>query len=278
MEPTAGEAIVGGKPATARAGGVGFVPQFDVVYQDLTVRAHLLLYARLRGARREVIRGLVQHVAEMVDLDGDAFDQPARNLSGGMRRRLSLGLALVGNPGVLFCDEPTTGLDPDARRGVWAIIERAKKGRSVILTTHSMEESDTLCTRVAVVAASRLQVVGTPLHLKTHFGSGFKLSVNLVDAANAGSLLVFLREHCDMVESEESYGATRSFRVAPRGGSVAGLFEALDRHVRRLGVTDFALAQPSLEDAFLNIVAATDTEGKGSREGEAGVDVPSGSM
>jgi len=90
----------------------------------------------------------------------------AKDLSGGMRRRLSLGIALCGDPRVVFLDEPTTGLDVDTRQSVWQMIMRAKKARSVILTTHSMEEADALCERIGIMADGELQCVGSQLHLK----------------------------------------------------------------------------------------------------------------
>lgn len=118
---------------------LGMCPQFDTVWSDLTVGEHLLFYARLKGAKGLEERAVVQQMAHRVQLDGDAFNMPASSLSGGMRRRLSLAIALIGNPPVLFLDEPSTGLDPETRRQIWDIVQREKDiGRAIVITTHSM--------------------------------------------------------------------------------------------------------------------------------------------
>ena len=112
-------------------------PQFDTVWDDLTVREHLSFYARLKGVQERAIRAAVQQTAQKVDLDGDAFNMLATSLSGGMRRRLSLAIALIGAPKIVFLDEPTTGLDPETRRQIWNIIQSEKAmGRCMVVTTH----------------------------------------------------------------------------------------------------------------------------------------------
>ena len=98
-----------------------------------------------------------------------------------MRRRLSLAISLLGNPSVIFLDEPTTGLDPETRRFVWSLIEREKKDKCIVLTTHSMEEADALCGRIAIMAHGRLRCIGTNLHLKNRFGDGYKIDLVLCD-------------------------------------------------------------------------------------------------
>lgn len=212
-----------------------FYSQFDVVWDDLSVQEHLLFYARLKGVPKDFERTLVQHIAEMTELDGgqtqnttthqnkhgdkkrvekhsdrslrlmilclcyffclvclfivnpDPFLKNASTLSGGMKRRLSLGISLIGNPKIWLLDEPSTGLSPETRREIWKIIETRKRrsrhlkgvGKSIVITTHSMEEADTLCDRIAILAAGGLQCVGSSSHLKQRFGEGFKLTLHL---------------------------------------------------------------------------------------------------
>jgi ABC-type multidrug transport system ATPase subunit len=100
--------------------------------------------------------------------------------SGGMRRRLSVAIALLGDPLVVYLDEPTTGMDPISRRHVWDIIEASKEGRAIVLTTHSMEEADILGDRVAIMARGRVRAIGSTLRLKQRFGSGYQLSVSVL--------------------------------------------------------------------------------------------------
>ena len=116
----------------------------------------------------------------MVTLDGDSFGKHASTLSGGTRRRLSIAVSLIGNPRVWLLDEPSTGLSAEARREVWDIVAQQKAfGRCIIITTHSMAEADTLCSRIGIVCNGQLQAIGSQAHLKTKFGDGFKLTLNL---------------------------------------------------------------------------------------------------
>ena len=118
-----------------------------------------------------------------VGLDGDGFYTKAGQLSGGMRRRLSIAMSIVGDPPIVVMDEPTTGLDPDNRQQVWKIIHRLKSpSRLLIITTHSMEEAETLSTRIAIMARGELRCLGSPQHLKAKFGKGFILTVNSLAA------------------------------------------------------------------------------------------------
>lgn len=100
-------------------------------------------------------------------------------LSGGMKRRLSLAIALVGKPKLILLDEPTSGLDPETRRAIWDIINLQRQDKSLILTTHNMEEADVLCSRIAILSKGKLLCIGTQLHLKNKFGKGYSLSITV---------------------------------------------------------------------------------------------------
>ena len=142
------------------------------------MREHLMLYARIRGASSREINGWIQEAAELVKLDGDAFERCASGLSGGMKRRLSIALALVGMPRVILMDEPTTGIDPENRHQIWKIIDEIRRDKSttLIFTTHLMEEADNLADRIGILAEGNLQCIGTQIHLKRKFGEGFRIS------------------------------------------------------------------------------------------------------
>uniref|UniRef100_A0A3Q3N5I1 ATPase AAA-type core domain-containing protein n=1 Tax=Labrus bergylta TaxID=56723 RepID=A0A3Q3N5I1_9LABR len=142
---------------------MGYCPQFDAINDLLTGREHLEFYAILRGVpEKEVCEwgirklGLVKYV-----------DKSAGSYSGGNMRKLSTAIALIGGPPVVFLDEPTTGMDPKARRALWnAILSIIKEGRSVVLTSHSMEECEALCTRMAIMVNGRFRCLGSVQHLK----------------------------------------------------------------------------------------------------------------
>ena len=151
MSAKSGEAWIGGHNIVSELHEVykliGVCPQFDIFWDNLTIEDHLLFYLRLKGCDTEREREKVRDIAFEVDLL-DHLYKPARSLSGGMKRRLSLAISLVGNPKVVFLDEPTTGLDPVNREAFWGIIEKVKRDKAIILTTHLMQEADYLSDRI----------------------------------------------------------------------------------------------------------------------------------
>ena len=184
--PSSGVALISGHSVSVSLSSVytllGVCPQADRVWDDLTIRQHLVFYARLKGVSRASERALVQRTAEMVGLSGDVFNKAASTLSGGTKRRLSIAISLIGNPSVWLLDEPTTGLSVESKREVWDIISKQKAaGRCVVLTSHSMEETDTLADRLGIMAGGVMQAIGTPSELKGRYGLGFRLTMHMTD-------------------------------------------------------------------------------------------------
>ncbi|KAJ1561309.1 hypothetical protein HK405_004291, partial [Cladochytrium tenue] len=156
---------------------IGICPQFDILWEDLTVEEHLYFYARLKGVNKSQENLAVSRSLAQVSLSRLSH-RLSRSLSGGEKRRLSIAIALVGNPAVVFLDEPTTGLDPEVRRLIWDIVQQAKEGKTIVLTTHSMEEAEALCQRIGIMAKGTLRCLANPLRLKEVYGSGFRLYFN----------------------------------------------------------------------------------------------------
>lgn len=129
---------------------IGLCPQFDIHWPEMTVYEHLLFYCRLKGTKPKYEDRFVRKAMNEVQLTKQR-DVQSKNLSLGMRRRLSIAISLVADPKIVFLDEPTTGLDPETRREVWNILTECKKRHSIVLTTHSMEEADVLCERIAII-------------------------------------------------------------------------------------------------------------------------------
>lgn len=138
---------------------IGLCPQFDIHWPEMTVEEHLLFYARLKGIKPKYENKLVARAMREVKLEKQKEVQ-SRNLSLGMRRRLSIAISLVAEPKIVFLDEPTTGLDPETRREVWNILTECKKRHSIVLTTHSMEEADVLCQRIAIINLGIMRCIG----------------------------------------------------------------------------------------------------------------------
>ena len=234
---------------------LGNCAQFDVVWGNQSVQRHLEFFARLKGLPRTEIKTL----ADAVGLgSNEVYARAAGKLSGGMRRRLSIGMALIGSPSVVILDEPTTGLDPSTRSSIWSLISSfASKERSVIITTHMMIEADTLCNRIAIVAGGRLKVVGNQQHLKSKFGDGYILQLNLVHSSTEHQ-----ERAMNFVQKYLHADATLGIRQAktlhvnlPRNIKLEQVFRALysEKRTSEGGINQFLLSQSSLEDVFVSL-------------------------
>ncbi|CAG8542836.1 5920_t:CDS:10, partial [Ambispora gerdemannii] len=250
--PTAGTAYIAGYDIRTDMAKVyteiGVCPQHDLLWSDLTIEEHLLFYARLRGVDPKKERQAVEHALEQVELT-ELKTRLTKNLSGGEKRRLSIAIALTGDSKVLFLDEPTTGLDPDVRRTIWRIVSKAKKNKSIILTTHSMEEADALCDRIGIVSAGQLRCLGSPLYLKTTYGSGFKLHIN---SSRLNSAFYQIEKYITppfTIINKFATSATYQFNAAR--GVISTLFKVLEARKIEWGIVDYSINQSTLEDVFL---------------------------
>lgn len=135
------------------------------------------LFARLKGIPSKTVNRNIDDMLKFVSLSSEKKSKVS-SFSGGMKRRLSLAIAAIGNPKIIFLDEPTTGLDPKVRQQVWTLIERLKKNKSIILTTHSMMEADILSDRIAILVKGKMKCIGTSIYLKENYGSGYRIAIN----------------------------------------------------------------------------------------------------
>jgi len=169
MPPTSGSATVNGHDIVKEADGVrrsiGVIPQAMTSDLELSVNENLLIFAKLYGVPRDKRKKLIASLLEAVELTQWA-DKQVKNLSGGMRRRVEIARGLVHEPRIFFLDEPTTGLDPQSRRQLWELIAKFQaEGRTIVLTTHYMEEAERLCDRVAIVDHGKIIALGSPRDL-----------------------------------------------------------------------------------------------------------------
>lgn len=292
LPPTGGDALVYNESITA-AGGLdrirsvmGVCPQFDVLWDELTGFEHLLIYGRVKGLSRKSVLQQSADLLESVKLTS-AASQCTMQYSGGMKRRLSVAIALLGDPLIVYLDEPTTGMDPISRRHVWDAIENAKQGRAIVLTTHSMEEADILGDNVAIMARGRLRAFGSSLRLKQRFGSGYELSVAVAGTKSASSVNLSSmegRERIDAVvkyfeeelgtgQPEEGSGAYVVFRVPKdKERMLSAFLNKLEYKKQELGITDVQISLTSLEEVFLSIAKKAELEAAAA-EGRATLDV-----
>lgn len=161
---------------------IGYCPQFDAIIGELTGEEMLALMAGLRGVPQEISQKLINRLVSLVDLT-ECCKRPCSTYSGGNKRKLSTAMALVGQPPLVFLDEPTSGVDPVSRRKVWeAVRDATANGQSVVLTSHSMDECENLCSKVVIMAKGNLRCVGTTQHLKAKFGQGYTVQIKVKSA------------------------------------------------------------------------------------------------
>ena len=182
LVPTAGCAYIRGVSVLERfpraAQHLGVVTQNNALWDLLTVEDHLYLFCRLRGVAEDVVEATVVATIDQLELTPHRY-KLASQLSGGMKRKLCVAAALIGDPQVVLLDEPSAGLDPKSRRNLWDVVLRTMAQRSVVLTTHSMEEAEALCNRIGIMVRGQLHALGTKQHIKRKFGQGYELVVRL---------------------------------------------------------------------------------------------------
>ncbi|EJW71947.1 hypothetical protein WUBG_17146, partial [Wuchereria bancrofti] len=155
---------------------IGVCPQYNILFDKLTVIEQLKFYGALKGIPSDRLNDEVDRTVEDLGFTASK-NKLCSHLSGGMKRKLCIGIALIGGSKLIILDEPTADVDAHARRSIWDILIRNKKDRTIILSTHHMDEADLLADRIAIISKGQLQVAGSPLFLKKKFGNGLYLNV-----------------------------------------------------------------------------------------------------
>lgn len=233
----------------------GYCPQFGGLIETMTGREHLWMFSRLRGIKESHIPEMVASLLTSLNLNEHA-DRPAGTYSGGNKRKLSTAIALTGDPDVIFLDEPTTGMDPGARRHLWSVVSRAvQAGRSIILTSHSMEECEALATNLAIMKDGQFKCIGPAQKLRTKFGEGFMLTMRCGKSSGMGptELKKFTFEVFVNAIVVEEHDRTLSLQI-PSGPTWTEMFTFLQRAVDSFDLEDHSLSQPSLESVFIRLV------------------------
>jgi len=250
LHPDDGSASVMGHdlaqaPDQVRA-SIAMTGQFASLDEDLTGRENLILLARLWGFRGRAARDRADQLLATFDL-ADAATKQVKDYSGGMRRRLDIAASLIVTPGVLFLDEPTTGLDPVARKSVWGMIRQlAGSGVTILLTTQYMDEADQLAARIAVIDHGRKIAEGTPRELKVATGSGF-LHVAVADPARLDEAARLLEAKLGGSVQRNPEGGTLAIVAKTPHDANAALGALIDSGIE---LADFSMGSPSLEEVF----------------------------
>lgn len=158
---------------------LGYCPQFDALLGDLSGRETIRIFGMIRGLTPEAIEAVTKTLSEAFGFKKH-IDKPVKAYSGGNKRKLSTAVSLIGNPSIVFLDEPTSGMDPASRRNLWNVVcEVRDSGKSIVLTSHSMEECEALCTRLAIMVNGEFKCLGSTQHLKNKFSRGLILKMKL---------------------------------------------------------------------------------------------------
>jgi len=254
LRPDGGHAEVGGYDVVRQPHEVrrliGLTGQYAAVDADLTGTQNLILIARLLGFDRAGARVRAAELLERFGL-ADAAGRPAKTYSGGMRRRLDLAASLVGRPALLYLDEPTTGLDPHSRNGLWDVVRGlVDDGVTVLLTTQYLEEADRLADRISVVSSGRVVAEGTPEELKSRLG-GDRLDLVVRDPAELDAAAGLVRRVVGARPETDAENRRISVGVENRVAALTEVARALEDH--GVEVEDIALRRPSLDEVFLHL-------------------------
>uniref|UniRef100_A0A8C8ICA5 P-type phospholipid transporter n=1 Tax=Oncorhynchus tshawytscha TaxID=74940 RepID=A0A8C8ICA5_ONCTS len=252
---------------------LGVCPQHNVLFDILTVEEHVWFYGRLKGLSGDEVRKELDTLLEDVGLLHKRHEQ-TRNLSGGMQRKLSVAIAFVGGSKVVVLDEPTAGVDPYSRRGIWDLLLKYRKDRTIILSTHYMDEADLLGDRIAIISQGKLCCCGSPLFLKAKLGTGYYLTVvkkegldtrtpssaSLGSDVNLAALLTLAQRHIPGARLVEDVGREAVINLPQKSAedsSLAIFLTEVDRRQADLGITSYGLSDTTLEEIFLRVAEET---------------------
>ncbi|HYH11442.1 MAG TPA: ATP-binding cassette domain-containing protein [Thermomicrobiales bacterium] len=277
LKPDAGRAEVAGIDVLAHPDQVrsrmGLTGQYAAVDEVLTGRENLIMFGQLYRLSLKSAKARADELLERFDLT-DAADRSLQTYSGGMRRRLDLAASLIVSPPVIFLDEPTTGLDPRSRNGMWDVIrDLINDGTTVLLTTQYLEEADQLADNIVVIDHGRVIAEGTADELKTQLG-GERLAVSVpdgTDLAHAERVLLEIASAGDRIDGEVQIDRDANQLTVPFAAGARGLAEAVRRlDAAGLEVVDLSLRRPTLDDVFLTLTGrAAEDDAEASTENAA---------
>ncbi len=252
LERDAGEVLVGGNPLTTASvqakAAIGYVPQQLAIYPDLTARENLTFFARLYGMDRKSTKARVAEVLSIIGL-ADRADDLAREYSGGMQRRLNIGIGLLHHPRLLILDEPTVGVDPQSRNAILESVEQlSRAGMAVLYTTHYMEEAERLCDRLGIMDHGQMKAEGTQRELVSLVGERDRMRISgagNLDAARDGLSALDAVHEASVRDDAIDLIVTDARSALPRLLEVVAATGA--------SVSAVEVSEPNLEAVFLHL-------------------------
>ena len=260
LPPTSGTARIYGLDMRSNLdvirSSVGYCPQYNVLFEQLTGEEHLLFYSGLKGTTDASSRIDVQQMLDDVGLTVKR-STPVNHLSGGMKRKLSVALAFIAQSRLVILDEPTAGVDPYSRRAIWDLIVKYKQGRTILLSTHHMDEADVLSDRIAIISNGKLKCCGSSIFLRNTFCDGYHLvCVKNNQHCNWLDALSFVKKYVPgsflHMESKQELHFILPYAEEKMGNFIP-FFQNFQKNLESLGLVSFGLYDSTLEEAFLRI-------------------------
>jgi len=272
LSGTNGEAYINGynitKDRSKARRSLGFCPQFDYLPEYLTVQETFELYSGLRGLKKSTIPKIIDDMTKVFKLN-EMSKKMVQTLSGGNKRKVSAAISFIGRPSVVILDEPTSGMDPAARRYLWTVIKRARDmGMTIVLTSHSMEESEALTTKLGIMVNGQFKCYGSVQHLKNKFGKGYSLILKCKQSDDLRNSIKKLEEFVEnniffskLTDKQEetlfysiSYDEANIIHGTDKKDlqTIAELFTLLENKKEEMKLETYSLSQTSLEQVFLS--------------------------
>ncbi|CAL8139104.1 unnamed protein product [Orchesella dallaii] len=266
--PTSGTAIINGyditKDLERATDNVGVCTQHNLLFDKLTVSEHLRFFGQLRGLTVAEADSEANQLLQKLQFT-DKQHSLSMELSGGQKRKLSLGIALIGGPQVVILDEPTSGMDPEARRAVWDLLLEMRGQRTILLTTHFMEEADVLGDRIGIMASGKLQCCGSSMFLKKFYGTGYTLKVSVADDFNAYSdtVLSVIQTHIPTATLKTVHTRTSEIMISlPSETATTSIlsimFKDLTQQKEHLKIKTIGLSLTTMDEVFLRVGELTE--------------------
>ncbi|KAL4218252.1 ATP-binding cassette sub- A member 5 [Mactra antiquata] len=240
----------------------GVCPQHNILFDVLNCTEHLKLFAGIKGVPEDRMEKEIHDALESVDLL-DQKDVLCEHLSGGQKRKLSVAISVIGDPKLIFLDEPTAGMDPYSRRHLWSVLKDKKKGRIILLTTHFMDEADILADRKAIINKGHLRCCGSSLFLKNRFGLGYHLNMVVDSNCDPARVDNFVSNIIEGSETNRSHGKELDITLPHNQvNKFADLFSKLEDKTtsESLGVKNFGVSMTTLEEVFLKLEEDVDVD------------------
>mmetsp|Transcript_29509 Transcript_29509/g.74204 ORF Transcript_29509/g.74204 Transcript_29509/m.74204 type:complete len:651 (+) Transcript_29509:1679-3631(+) len=266
LTPSSGTAVIEGHDILKDMDKIyplmGVCPQHDLLWETMTAREHLLFYGRLKGLRGKELTEAAESGLKSVNLfNNNVGNKQVRTYSGGMKRRLSVAISMIGKPKVVYMDEPSTGLDPASRRNLWDVIKQGKKGRAIILTTHSMEEAEVLCDRLGIFVDGQLQCIGNPKELAARYGGYLVFTITTRPADNEKAKAAVMAM-CPEAKPTYHVAGTQKFEMPTASISISDVFAGMQRVKQSVEILDWGVANASLEDVFIRVATQNEKAGE----------------